>query len=90
MLGPIEKTIQVLQENRIKVALIGPTPVWTQDLPRIIYRHWKIHQALPSLYFDQYLNPDVPQMEESLKAITQKYHITYYSAYQRLCNDQGC
>ena len=90
MLGPIEKTIQIFQENRIKVALIGPTPVWTQDLPRIIYRHWKIHQALPSPYFDQYLNPDVPQMEESLKAIAQKYHITYYSAYQRLCNHQGC
>jgi peptidoglycan/LPS O-acetylase OafA/YrhL len=90
MFEPLEQTIQYLQSQNINIALIGPTPVWTQDLPRIVYRYWKTHQVLPPAYFDQYLNSEVIQREQRLREISQKYHLSYYSAYQRLCKNEAC
>jgi len=90
MLPEFKKTIQFLQEKNLRVIVIGPTPVWTEDLPRIIYKYWKTHHELPPTYFDQSLNPDVMQIENALKKIAEQYRITYYSAYQRLCSTEGC
>ena len=90
MFDPLEKTIQYLQSKNINIAIIGPTPVWTQDLPRIVYRYWKTHQALPPAYFEQFLNADVIQIDQSLQEISKKYHLQYYSAYKRLCKNDAC
>lgn len=43
-------TLQKLQQENIPVLVIGPTPRWADDLPRIVYRYWRKHKELPPVY----------------------------------------
>ena len=45
-----EATLQKLKQANIPVIVIGPTPRWRDDLPRVLYRYWKKHKELPPAY----------------------------------------
>jgi peptidoglycan/LPS O-acetylase OafA/YrhL len=46
----VKPTLEKLQAANIRVLVIGPTPRWSDDLPRMVYRYWKKHQTLPNEY----------------------------------------
>jgi len=47
LVGP---TIKKLKDANINVLVIGPTPRWTDDLPRLVYRYWRKQKELPPVY----------------------------------------
>lgn len=46
----LEKTLKKFKQENIPVLVIGPTPRWTDDLPRVVYRYWRKHKELPPAY----------------------------------------
>ena len=70
--------------------IIGPTPRWKDDLPKIVYRYWKKHKELPPAYYGESLEPDIRQMDLDLRKVSKDNHVLYYSAYDRFCNAEGC
>ena len=43
-------TLQKFKQENIPVLVIGPTPRWSDDLPRVVYRYWRKHKELPPAY----------------------------------------
>lgn len=86
----IAPTVQILKQANIKVLIIGPTPRWKDDLPKIVYRYWKRHKELPPPYYAESLELDIKQMDIDLRKVAEQNHILYYSAYDRFCNADGC
>ncbi|WP_353432633.1 acyltransferase family protein [Polynucleobacter sp. MWH-UH23A] len=86
----IKPTIELLHEHGIQVLIVGPTPRWKDDLPKVVYRYWKKHKELPPAYYGESLDPNIYQMDEQLRKIAQENHALYYSAWDRLCNLDGC
>jgi peptidoglycan/LPS O-acetylase OafA/YrhL len=41
------QTLQKLQQEHIPVLVIGPTPRWNDDLPRVVYRYWRKYKEFP-------------------------------------------
>lgn len=44
------QTLQKLKQENVPVLVIGPTPHWGDDLPRVVYRYWRKHKELPPAY----------------------------------------
>ena len=86
----IAPTVEILKKENIQLLIIGPTPRWKDDLPRVVYRYWKKHKALPPPYYSESLELDIEQMDRDLRKVAEQNHILYYSAYDRLCNASGC
>ena len=86
----IAPTVETLKKENIAVLIIGPTPRWKDDLPKIVYRYWKKHKELPPAYYGESLEPDTRQMDLDLRKVSKDNQVLYYSAYDRFCNAEGC
>lgn len=86
----IALTVEILRAENIQVLIIGPTPRWKDDLPKVVYRYWKKHKELPPAYYSESLEPDIGEMDKQLRKVAEQNHILYYSAYDRFCNASGC
>jgi peptidoglycan/LPS O-acetylase OafA/YrhL len=70
----IQPTIETLQAVNIPVLVIGPTPRWSDDLPRVVYRYWRKHKDLPPAYSLDGLAQNLLVMEmNSLKEIKKEF-----------------
>jgi len=49
----VKPTLEKLQAADIPVLVIGPTPRWSDDLPRMVYRYWRKHKELPPSYSNE-------------------------------------
>jgi hypothetical protein len=56
----------------------------------VVYRYWKKYKALPPPYYSESLEPGIEQMDRDLRKVAEQNHALYYSAYDRLCNADGC
>jgi hypothetical protein len=45
---------------------------------------------LPPAYYGESLEPNIQAMDEQLRKIAIENHALYYSAWDRLCNANGC
>lgn len=86
----IAPTVAVLNKENIQLLIIGPTPRWKDDLPKVVYRYWKKHKELPPPYYGESLESGIRQMDLDIRKVAEKNHVLYYSAYDRLCNADGC
>jgi len=86
----IAPTVEILKKEKIQVLIVGPTPRWKDDLPKVVYRYWKEHKELPPAYFGESLESDIQKMDVDLRKVANQNHVLYYSAYDRLCNADGC
>jgi hypothetical protein len=70
----VAPTLKMLKEANIPVLIIGPTPRWTDDLPRVAYRYWKKYQQLLPAYSENGVaqNLLVMQMTE-LKTLRKEF-----------------
>ena len=85
-----KKTIEILRSENIPVLILGPTPRWTQDLSRLIYRYWKVNHTLPLVFYGKYLDMYPPFVDSALDKFSKENNAMYYSPYRRFCNNDGC
>lgn len=89
----LEITISELQKIGIpKIILIGPVPVWHISLKRHIFDYFKNdplkHQ--PPLYMRLGLVEGIPELDQAMRAMAEKYGVNYISAYEAMCSSDGC
>jgi peptidoglycan/LPS O-acetylase OafA/YrhL/lysophospholipase L1-like esterase len=70
------------------VVVLGPTPLWSPDLPTQVYSSWRVNGRLPDRL------PPSPiayrKMDEALAAVSAASHVRFISAFDALCNEDGC
>jgi peptidoglycan/LPS O-acetylase OafA/YrhL len=86
------KVMSEMQKQGTTVLIIGPTPVWKQDLARIVYRYWKKNGVLPPEYTSENLKVDVinEQKDNEFEKITLQSGAKYFSAYKVYCRHDAC
>jgi hypothetical protein len=80
--------LKMLREHDIDVVLVGPAPLWTPDLPEIVYSYWKKSGDLPNR-----VSPapyDYIKIDAVLKGIAQSEGARFISLFEALCNQDGC
>lgn len=91
-LDKLDKTISRIKERGINnIQLIGPVPHWNDGLPKQLYMYFNknIPHSVP--YRMSYgLNNNFFETDKILKIKSQSLKITYISAKDILCNDDGC
>jgi len=86
----LQKTIATLAAANLNVLVIGPTPRWNEDLPRIVYRYWKKTGKVPEGFYDQELQAGKPKINHDLGELVKASGGIFYEPYWLLCDDQGC
>ncbi len=92
-LSQLDSTVQQLRNaGADNIVLLGPVPQWNGSLLRSILRCWRPRSS--SDEFPRYskcgLDPNVPEVDTSLRQAARRLDIRYISAYQVLCNSKGC
>jgi hypothetical protein len=90
-LPTIRDTVGVLRSNGEQdIVMIGTVPHWRDTLPKIYWTYWrKNHQTLPA-YTRYGLDPRSEAVDRPAQKIAQALNIRYVSAYQQMCNSDGC
>lgn len=86
----LQKTISTLRNANLNVLVIGPTPRWNEDLPRIVYRYWKKTGKVPESFYDQGLDFGKLKINHELEVVAKTSGAIFYDPYPLFCNDQGC
>ncbi|WP_217425428.1 acyltransferase family protein [Polynucleobacter tropicus] len=72
------QTLQKLKQENIPVLVIGPTPRWGDDLPRVVYRYWRKHKELPPAYsFDGLAQNLISMQIDGLKGLRKEFQDQY-------------
>ncbi len=86
-------TIQTVKESGAKeVILVGPAPRWPENLPTLVLKTWKngaLAQSTPQRLSTSLL-PMIQGIDAALREISKIENITYVSAFDSLCNSDGC
>jgi hypothetical protein len=81
-------TLRDLKKIVDDVVVIGPTPLWSPDLPTQVYSSWRSRGGLPDRL------PLTPtayrKVDEALAAVSAASHVRFISAFDALCNEDGC
>jgi peptidoglycan/LPS O-acetylase OafA/YrhL len=86
----LQKTIATLRAANLDVLVIGPTPRWNEDLPRIVYRYWRKTGEVPQGFYSQGLESSKLKINSDLKQIVSDAGGAIYEPYFLLCRDLGC
>lgn len=87
----VGKLIDELKQLKLKVILVGPTPTWSDDVPKIVYKYWKINKQLPPEYFSQsLLLQEGKEIDSYLANLASLKKVDYYSLIDEFCNYDGC
>lgn len=87
----VGKLIDELNQLNIKIILIGPTPTWSDDVPKLVYKYWKVNKQLPPEYFSQgLLYEDVKNIDSYLSKLALDKKVHYYSILNEFCDGVGC
>jgi peptidoglycan/LPS O-acetylase OafA/YrhL len=94
----IAKNLLVITDELAKlgaqnVVVLGPAPVWQEELPKLLYRH--VRFDFPLYRIPERLNTDldldVMQADTRLKGLlAYRPHVRYVSLIEFLCNHDGC
>jgi peptidoglycan/LPS O-acetylase OafA/YrhL len=84
-------TINRLRSAGIKnVVLLGPDPIWDNELPRIIFSYYRKWHKRPPLRMKAYNADAVSAIDAALKRFSKAENIQYISSLDILCNQDGC
>jgi peptidoglycan/LPS O-acetylase OafA/YrhL len=87
----VGKLIDELRQSNLKVILVGPTPTWSDDAPKLVYKYWKINKKLPPEYFSEsLLLKERREIDSYLANLARLKKIDYYSLLDEFCNHDGC
>ncbi|MGR9162623.1 acyltransferase family protein [Rhizobium leguminosarum] len=88
----LEETIAKARESGAqRVLLIGPVPNWRPSLPKILLEAYLSDPSHKVPYrLHSQLNDDIGQVDQDLKKRAEMMGIEYFSAFDVLCNQEGC
>jgi peptidoglycan/LPS O-acetylase OafA/YrhL len=92
-LSMLAVTIRQLREYGVpRIVILGPVPRWDGTLLRSIFRCWHPRTATEDLplYSSCGLDGRVPEVDAQLRQEASRLGVEYISAYQALCNPEGC
>jgi peptidoglycan/LPS O-acetylase OafA/YrhL len=81
-------TLSKLKKIVDDVVVLGPAPHWSPDLPTQVYSSWRANGRLP----DRLLPSPIAyrKVDETLAAVSAASHVRFISAFDALCNEDGC
>lgn len=88
----LRETVAFLNKLGIKkIIFIGPLPLWNPTLPRIVYQNWKAtHIYPPPAIMLSGTDKETIELDRILQGTSLELGMTYVSAYQLLCDGNGC
>jgi peptidoglycan/LPS O-acetylase OafA/YrhL len=88
----LEETIAKARESGVwRILLIGPVPNWRPSLPKILLEAYLSDPSHKVPYrLDSALNNDIRQVDKDLRKRAEMMKVEYFSAFDVLCNREGC
>lgn len=90
----IDATIAALHDVRkSRIVLMGPPPMWAGGLPRAMYNEYRAHQLQGAELPERtrlHLAAGVTELDNALHAKARALGVEYISAWNTLCNHNGC
>jgi peptidoglycan/LPS O-acetylase OafA/YrhL len=86
--GRLTTTLVELKKVVDDVVVIGPTPLWSPDLPTQVYTFWRSNGGFPDRLSP--LSVGYRNIDEILSAASDAAHVRYVSAFDALCKEDGC
>ena len=90
----LRKTTQAIKARAptAQIVILGPVPNWSRSLAQSMFNYWKKTPGhpLPPKFMRFGLDENIAEWDKKLAAIAQQMDMHYISAYQMLCNTEGC
>jgi hypothetical protein len=84
----VAETVRTLKKTtRARVVVLGAVPLWKRGLPNEVLRHFMLHQSLIPERSHR-AEPDKP--DATLRALVTPLGAEYISAWNVMCNEDGC
>lgn len=86
--GGLGTTLTALKKIVRDVIVVGQAPYWSPNLPTQVYNFWRSNGRLPDR-----LPPDTTQyrkIDDTLAALSATAQARFISAFNALCNEDGC
>jgi hypothetical protein len=86
------ETVKLLKGAGVeKIILLGPVPIWNPTLPKAVFDAYKTQwpHRIP-VRMNNGSTETVRQTDNVMRDIAAKNGITYFSAFDALCNAEGC
>ncbi|KXS30435.1 MAG: hypothetical protein AWT59_3441, partial [Candidatus Gallionella acididurans] len=84
-------TIGVLKSFGIKnIVLIGPDPIWNDELPRIFFTYYRKEHKRPPLRMTENNANAAHAFDMTLREFSRSEDVKYISSLDILCNQDGC
>lgn len=85
----IAPTVAALRDIGIRrILLVGPVPVWSAPLPKLITDYYLSHRQLVPTHLATSLRAS--PADRILQEISDSLKVEYFSAMKALCNEHGC
>lgn len=87
----LEEIIDVLRKQNINLVIVGPTPQWKTDIPKIVLRRYVYFNRDVPTYLNFAIKTKIFDRDKKLINDMKNFsHIRYISLIDKLCNDAGC
>lgn len=84
-----EPTVTALKQAGVsRIILVGPVPYWNGPLPSLMFQYFRLHHRLIPERIREHLVKRRP--DEDFRKIAETLHMEYFSAWEALCNSDGC
>lgn len=91
-LAALSETITKIKEATptSRIVIVGPSPQWNTDLVKIVVGYWNEKKTTPPEYSTYGLNMFMVEWDRYFKEKLPPLGVSYVSAYDAMCNDDGC
>jgi hypothetical protein len=87
-LAKLAETIRQLKALNIpRIVILGAVPVWKRSLPHSMVNYYRFRHAIADRFTT---GVSGPQGDERMRAFSKANGVEYISAWQVLCNSDGC
>ncbi|HYW63127.1 MAG TPA: acyltransferase family protein [Bradyrhizobium sp.] len=84
----MRSAIDAIRSTRARIVILGPVPVWRGGLPAAVAAYYRLkRRIIPERTFEAV---DPANGDDNLRRIAGELGVTYISARNILCNDDGC
>lgn len=90
-LNELATTVSQLKKAGVEnIVLIGPDPMWTDELTRILFSYHRREHKRPPLRMKENNAESAHVLDLAMRAFADAQNIRYVSSLDILCNEEGC